>query len=45
MSACLIHVRMVAAVWTAIMATLACVNWDSEVMIIVTMKSYIIDLL
>lgn len=36
MSACLIHVRMVAAVWTAIMATLACVNLDSEVVIIVT---------
>lgn len=36
MSAYLIHVRMVAAVWTAIMATLACVNSDSEVLIFVT---------
>lgn len=36
MSACLIRVRMVAAVWTAIMATLASVKLDSEVIIIVT---------
>lgn len=36
MSVCLIHVRTAAAVWTAIMATLACVNPDSEVILIVT---------
>lgn len=36
MSACLIHVRTVAAAWTAITATLACVNLDSKVIIIVT---------
>lgn len=35
MSACPIHVRTVAAAWTAIMATLACVNSDSKVIIIV----------
>lgn len=44
MSACLIHVRMVAAVWTAKMATRACVNSDSEVIIIVTtVKTQLID--
>lgn len=36
MSACLIRVRTVAAAWTATTATLACVNSDSKVIIIVT---------
>lgn len=36
MSACLTHVRTVAAAWTAITATPACVSSDSKVAIIVT---------
>lgn len=43
-SACLIHARMVAAVWTAITATLACVNLDSEVVIRIIYKCMIMDL-
>lgn len=39
MSACLIHVRMVAAVWTAIMASLVCVKLDTEVNMIITINS------
>lgn len=40
MSACLIHVSTVAAVWTATMASLVCVNLDSEV---ITYKLIITD--
>lgn len=39
MSACLIHVRTVAAVWTAIMASLVCVKLDTEVNITITINS------
>lgn len=38
-SACLIHVRTVAAVWTAIMASLVCVKLDTEVNLITTINS------